>query len=341
MKWMIAWVSLWMAFPIYAKSSPPDTTERLKTMKGVCFVAPRQELNSNPFEPIKQLGANYVAVIPYAFCREGEPKVNYDYERQWWGETVEGARQTIQYAKAKGLNIMLKPHLWIGGDGWPGSLTFEQESAWQTWEQTYTNYILRFARMAEEMDVTILTIGTECKQIVRDRPQFWRSLIKKVKKVYNGKLTYQANWDNFKHVPFWDQLDYISVSGYFPITDEKQPPEATIANGWEQHLASLKRMHLAYDKPVIFGEFGYCSKQGALSQPWEGGRQDPAPVNMEVQQKGYRVLFQEVWPQPWFQGGFLWKWHADHQHAGGSQNNRYTPQNKPVEKLIQNFYKAQ
>ncbi|PSR06518.1 MAG: glycoside hydrolase, partial [Bacteroidetes bacterium SW_10_40_5] len=236
--------------------------------------------------------------------------------------------------KAKGLKVMLKPHLWIGGNGWPGSLTFKKESAWQTWQETYSNYILRFARMAQQMDVKILTIGTECKQIVRDRPQFWHSLIKQVKKAYQGKLTYQANWDNFKHVSFWDQLDYISVSGYFPLAEEKQPSEATIAKGWEPYLASLKRMHLAYNKPVIFGEFGYCSKQGALAQPWEGGRQDPAAVNMQVQQKGYQMLFQQVWQQSWFQGGFLWKWYADHSNAGGSDDNRYTPQNKPVEKLI-------
>lgn len=316
----------------------PDSGDEMVFMKGVCFVAPRKELTSNPFQPIKALGANFVAITPYAFCRPNKPKVNFDYERQWWGETVEGTRQTIQYARDKNLKVKLKPHLWVGGEGWPGSLSFDKDRQWEIWQSSYTEYILRFACMAEDMDVEMLVIGTECKQIVREKPKFWRSLIDKVRDLYGGKVTYQANWDNVKYVSFWDQLDYISVSGYFPLADQSNPSREQVAESWETHLKMLERVHMAYKKPVIFGEYGYCSKEAALKKPWEGGRKDQAPVNMSAQQKGYAVLFREVWEQSWFNGGFLWKWHANHQKAGGNHDNRYTPQNKPAEKVIQEFY---
>ena len=26
-------------------------------------------------------------------------------------------------------------------------------------------------------------------------------------------LTYSANWDHFQHVPFWNALDFIGISG--------------------------------------------------------------------------------------------------------------------------------
>lgn len=337
---MITCLSLLLVVFLNGKAQPPDSANFNAGFKGVCFVAPKNELKTNPFEPIKQLGANYVAVIPYAYCRPGNPEVKYDYPRQWWGETVEGARQTIEYAREKGLKVMLKPHLWVGGEGWPGSLSFDNEVDWGTWQSSYTDFILRYAEIAEAMDVEVLTIGTECKQLVRERPEFWRFLIRKVRQVYGGKLTYQANWDNYKAVSFWDQLVYISVSGYFPLTDEDEPADSVIAKGWENPLKSLKQMHLAYDKPVMFGEYGYRSKKGALAKPWEGSRESPEPVDLNAQKNGYAMLFQQVWTQPWFNGGFLWKWHADHQNAGGPKNNRYTPQNKPAEKLIERFYQG-
>ncbi len=181
-------------------------------------------------------------------------------------------------------------------------------------------------------------MGTECKALVRKHPDYWRSLINQVRKVYSGKVTYQANWDNVQHVAFWDQLDYISVSGYFPLAEQTEPSQAAIGKAWETHCRALKRTHLAYDKPVIFGEYGYCSKEQALAKPWKGARVAPAPVDLSIQQTGYQVLYDKLWDKPWFKGGFLWKWHLRHEEAGGQNNARYTPQNKPAEELIRQFY---
>ncbi len=334
----LIFLCLLTAFSVDGSKGQGDFRDKTETMRGVCFVAPKDKLTSNPFQPVKKLGANYVAVVPYAFCQQNKPRVNYDYARQWWGETVEGTQQTIRYAREKNLKVKLKPHLWVGGEGWPGSLSFENDDQLATWQSSYTDYILRFARMAEKMNVELFTIGTECKQLVRDHPEFWRSLIEKVKKVYQGEVTYQANWDNVKHVSFWDQLDYISVSGYFPVADKPKPPKTTIAENWEKHLKMLERVHMAYQKPVLFGEYGYCSKEGTLIKPWKGGRKDQAPVSMKAQEKGYEVLFSQVWEKTWFHGGFLWKWFENHQNAGGAGDNRYTPQNKPAEKVIEKFY---
>jgi hypothetical protein len=36
-----------------------------------------------------------------------------------------------------------------------------------------------------------------------NRPKYWQELILEIRKVYKGKLTYAANWDEFKRVPFW------------------------------------------------------------------------------------------------------------------------------------------
>ena len=60
--------------------------------------------------------------------------------------------------------------------------------------------------MAEEEKVDIFCIGTELEKFIEHRPAYWRELIAEVRKVYKGKLTYAANWDEYKRVPFWDAL---------------------------------------------------------------------------------------------------------------------------------------
>jgi hypothetical protein len=53
------------------------------------------------------------------------------------------------------------------------------------------------------------------------RPEYWSQLIKKIKKIYSGN--YAANWDDFDKVPFWNELDYIGIDAYFPLSDATTP----------------------------------------------------------------------------------------------------------------------
>jgi hypothetical protein len=43
----------------------------------------------------------------------------------------------------------------------------------------------------------------------------------------------------------------------------------------------------------------------------------------------------------WCAGGFVWKWYAHHEASGGPNNNDYTPQNKPAQKVIELWYGPQ
>ncbi len=323
----------------YAFTSGPFKKENAsQKIEGVCFVAPQEKMSENPFGPLKALGANHIAVIPYAFSRQGEPAVRYDYQHQWWGETYKGAKKTIAYAREKQLKVMLKPHVWVSGKGWPGDFALSGEKAWQQWESDYKEYILQFARLAEKKNVALFCVGTEYKQAAKQRPQFWEALIQDVRKIYDGKVTYQANWDNFQNIEFWDKLDLISISGYFPLKKEQFEEESAILKAWDQHLADIKSVHQKFDKPVMFGEYGYCSMDNALAKPWEGVRKKDEPVNLTVQKQAYQALYRKFWHKDWFKGGFLWKWYKDHEKAGGKNDKAYTPQNKPAEKVIKKWY---
>lgn len=319
-------------FLVEAEQTVVHTSPKIN---GVSLVNPHFKVDSIDMASVSQVNAGWVAVIPYAFSREGEPEVYFNTPRQWWGERLDGSRELIRLAQQNGLKVMLKPHVWLRGS-WIGDFDLTSEEDWRKWEQAYMEYALANARLAQEMNVRLFCIGTEYKNAVSKRPAFWSKLIGEIRKVYQGQLTYAANWDNYKEVPFWDELDLIGVDAYFPLVHTPEPTVAQVREAWEPIRQALHRQSLRYQKPVLFAEYGYQSTNGALGNHWEVSH-DPKAASMEVQSIGYEALYQTFWNEPWFAGGFLWKWHFD-KGSGGEQNTRFTPQGKPASAVIARWY---
>ncbi|MDC1162597.1 glycoside hydrolase, partial [Tenacibaculum sp.] len=61
-------------------------------------------------------------------------------------------------------------------------------------------------------------------------------------------------------------------------------------------------------------------------------------VNLKNQSVALKAMYNQFWKEKWFAGGFLWKWFHNYSEVGGSQNNRFTPQNKPAELIIKKAY---
>ena len=311
---------------------------RGERLNGVCLVAPSEPLSASDMRPLQEVGANWVAVVPYAFSYgTGDPRIHYDHERQWWGERKEGVVMTIRYAQEAGLKVMLKPHVWVRGQGWPGDFTLDSEAKWQQWEQEYARYLRTITQIADSMNVEMICIGTEYRHAVVERPTFWRELIQEIRQHYQGQLTYAANWDNFENVTFWDDLDYIGIDAYWPLCERRTPTSATLAAGWKQPFRQISRVQQKYQKPVLFTEYGYESRDYATRGHWQQN-DDTKVVNLAAQQNAYQVLYDTFWDQPWFAGGFLWKWFPNHVEAGGEAHTGYTPQNKPALAVIRKNY---
>ncbi len=127
----------------------------------------------------------------------------------------------------------------------------DSEENWKILEDSYQSFILTYAKSAEEMKAEILCIGTELEKFVAKRPEYWRKLIKEIRKVYNGKLTYAANWDEFKRVTFWGELDFIGVDAYFPLSEEKSPTVIDFEKGWQPHKKEIMNIQKQYNRNSI------------------------------------------------------------------------------------------
>jgi hypothetical protein len=289
---------------------------------------------------VKQVQAQWVALTPYAFAQKGEPEIIHGVEQQWWGEKPEGIRACVRYARTYGLKVMIKPHVWVEGQGWAGDFKLEKEEDWKRWEQHYTQYITEYARLARSTGAQMLCIGTEYRQAVKRRPKFWRELIRQVRAIYPGKLTYAANWDEYKSVEFWNQLDFIGIDAYFPISESTTPTVAELQDAWKQDMNQIASFARQHGKPVLFTEYGYRSVDKTAGKQWElpDSWESKAPVNLSAQTHAYEALFLTFWHQPWFAGGFVWKWYHHGSEAGGTDNHDYTPQRKPAEQVIRRYY---
>ncbi|WP_299338805.1 glycoside hydrolase [uncultured Psychroserpens sp.] len=309
-------------------------------INGLSFVAARETIDETHTAPVVEIGANYTAIMPFGFIKNlAHPEIVHNTERQWFGETRAGAKQYINELRKQQIKIMIKPQIWVWRGEFTGNIKMTNETDWKTLEDSYSSFILEYAELAQETKAEILCIGTELENFVKERPEYWSNLIKKIKTIYKGKLTYAANWDEFKRTPFWSELDYIGVDAYFPVSDQQTPTVEDCKAGWQKHKSVIKALSETHNRPILFTEYGYRSMDYTGKEPWVSDHSLKS-LNFEGQSNATQALFEEFWNEEWFAGGFIWKWFHAYDRVGGENDNQFTPQNKPVEEVIALFYKT-
>ncbi len=254
--------------------------------------------------------------------------------------TDEGLIQAIETAHELGMKVMLKPHLDLLKDvdfAWRGEIDHATDQDWIKWFSSYCDFILHYAKIAQEYNVELFCIGTELTNPATLKPELWKEIIiKDVRQVYEGPLTYAANWhDEYQEIKFWDELDYAGLDAYFPLSDKDNPTLEDLKEGWRKYLGEIENWQISINKPVIFTEVGYKSSTGAAIAPWHylPGRK----VDLELQANCYRALFETFWEKEWFYGIYWWYW-GTHERMGGVNNRGFIVQNKPVEEVVREWY---
>jgi hypothetical protein len=306
-------------------------------VNGVTFVGHPSPINGSNISPIVDIGANYVTFVPFSYGSFGTSDLIYkNLKWQWWGERVEGVTECVQLAQQQGLKVMIKPQIWFDYGEFTGNFELTSDKDWKRFEEKYTGYILEYARLSEQFELEMFCIGTELCKFVEQRNDYWLGLIEEVREVYSGKLTYAGNWDSYKDAKFWQALDYVGVDAYFPICSDETPGVKKLTEGWQPYIKELSSFAENTNKPILFTEWGYRSADYCAKEPWDYS--EKRPFNGNAQQNAYKAVFDALWNEQWFAGGFLWKWHANHTEAGGGNNNRFTPQNKPAQAVLREYF---
>ncbi|MGH1337940.1 MAG: glycoside hydrolase family 113 [Aureispira sp.] len=310
-------------------------------MNGISLVAPPNAFKTDPMADLQALGASWVAVLPYAYFKKDQPSINAFSKHSWWGERPEGIATSTKYAHENGLKVMLKPQLWTH-DQWIGNLKFETEENWTAFEQNYEKFILRWAVIGDSLGVELLCVGTELCKVVKERPQFWRQLLPKIRQVYKGKLTYAPNWDSYQDVSFWDDLDYIGVDAYFPLLEADTPSVCALKEAWKPYVQKLEALAKQWNKPMLFTEYGYLSLDRCTYNSWELEKnRGSVNINEQAQANALEALLETFGKKTWWAGGFIWKWYPTYNASMGEGKHArdYTPQGKKAQVVLHQLFR--
>ena len=310
--------------------------------KGICYATWDKNRFASTYSDqalitLKNMGAEYIQINITQYqdrCDSTEIK------ETGFTPSDPSVKHVIQIAHELGLKVMLKPHIDLihtdRSTCCRSDIGFKKEKDWRKWFAEYGNFITHYAGIAEEYHVEIFCVGTELSSTTR-KANNWRKIISSVRNIYSGKLIYAANWDNYENVKFWQDLDFVGIDAYFPLTCKSDPALEDIKKGWEKWKHKIGSWHSGIKKPIVFTEIGYSSAAGAASEPWK--KESRGNADVEIQAKCYTAFFETMWNSPWLTGVYWWKYGPT--IYGGGKNNRYfTPLNKPAAGILEENYRS-
>lgn len=275
----------------------------------------------------ERTGANYVIFVPSGL-QETPQSEHISYTTKATMEDGELIAM-IEYAKELGLRVALKPTVNCANGTWRAYISFFDEDVpcepkWRNWFASYTEFQLHYAKIAQETECEMFIAG--CEMVMSEhREMEWRKLIADIREVYHGLVSYNTDKYQEHNVRWWDCVDVISSSGYYPIGD------------WEQQLDRIEAVVQKFQKPFFFAETGCMSVEGSSFVPndWEVCGAAAA----DEQRAWYERMLCACEKRSWIDGMAFWSW-GEHLYSEKSAAERtdYEIFGKPAERVVKDFY---
>ena len=278
-------------------------------------------------ERMADMNVNWVAIALSAV--QATPQSTEIPFREEPTVTDDEVRWAIRKAKSLGLKVCLKPVVNVANGTWRAHINFFDEEvpgepSWAEWFRSYEEFIRHYAEIAEEEHCEMLCVGCEMVQADK-RDVEWRALIAGVRSVYSGLVTYNCDKYQEERVRWWDAVDIISSSGYYPIDQ------------WEEQLDRIEGTVRRWNKPFFFMEAGRrAARAPARPNDWS-----PPGGPSEEERRYYEAMFAACAKRDWMQGYMLWDWPARlYGLEEAALNDDYCMYGKLAEETVKTFYAA-
>lgn len=249
----------------------------------------------------------------------------------------------INNAHTKGIKVCLKPmlnsedNMWRAHIGFPDFNMDDKDIYWNEWFNSYKNFILHYAELAQEFNVEMFCIGCEMLN-TEHRTNDWLDLIQNIKKVYKGKIVYNTNHDHEESAIWTNVLDYIGTSAYYPVGGATKTYDEMVVE-WNKVKERLNTISNRINKQYIFMEIGCRSIDNSSQQPWDFT--ENSSWNEEEQYNFYKSCLDVFMNEPNFAGIFWWNW-STFQYETRQEalvDKDFNIHLKKAENLIKNIYK--
>ena len=165
--------------------------------------------------------ANWVILTP-----SGIQETPYSEEICFDGEkscTDEELCDMIRFAQSLGLKVALKPTVNCDNGVWRARISFFDhdvpcEPKWGNWFESHIAFQKHYAQIAQRTGCELFLTGCEMT-MTEHRETEWRKLIAEVRTVYDGPVGYNCDKYGEDHITWWEAVDVIASSGYYPIDD--------------------------------------------------------------------------------------------------------------------------
>lgn len=271
--------------------------------------------------------ANFIMLVPGALQETAQSEqIDFRSEATMGAEEL---KEMIHIIKDMGLRAALKPTVNCKNGTWRAHINFFDEDVpcepkWKNWFASYTDYQLYFAGIAEQCGCDMFLPGCEMVQSER-REEEWRKLIADIREVYGGPVSYNTDKYQEHNVKWWDAVDVISSSGYYPLAD------------WERQLDRIEAVVKKFKKPFFFAECGCMSTENSSLRPNDWTVR--GNTNLQEQADWYKAMFAAAGKRPWVNGFTLWDWQWKlYREEEAEKNGGYAIYAKPAEKIVADFY---
>jgi hypothetical protein len=293
------------------------------------------EASEELLDHLVAMGANWVSITPFGrIWSLDTPEIEMDFEAPYETNRADVMRM-IRSARARGLRVLLIPHLWVETSGWRGEIDFETPETWARYRESYRQFVLAWARDAAEAGADALSIGVECKSWSGRFGGYWTRLIGEVRGIFPGLLTYSANWDEAENVLFWDQLDLVGINAFYPLASEDDADDATYVERAAALVPSLRELAEVLAMPILFVEVGYTTRANAAVQPWlwpDG--MEGVVIDEREQARALAASFDAFLPEPFFAGFFVWRYYARLDDVSQEAFWGFSPHAKMAEPML-------
>ena len=178
--------------------------------------------------------------------------------------------------------------------------------------------------MAETNKAGLFCVG--CEMVGTDgREAEWRALIREVRKRYHGPITYNCDKYQEDHVTWWDAVDVISSSGYYPV------------DAMDENFGRIQAVARRFDRPFMFLECGCPAREQSQYRPndWRFG----GATSQQAQAEWYATFTDALRRWPFVRGTGWWDWPATRLYPAetAADEDGYCTYGKQANDILKRF----
>lgn len=290
----------------------------------------------------KEIGATWISLTPFGRVWDLKPTgIDLTFEAPF-EENRRNVLAAIAQAHARGLKVFLVPHLWVEKGDWRALIDPGDDKAWVRWTEAYRHFLLTWAMVAAEGGVEMFSVGVELRSFVTTHraPMFF-PILRDVRRIYSGLLTYSANWDDVDDTLILGELDLIGINAFYPLADKDGAGRDALMAGGKRVTEGLERLARQWQKPVVLTEIGYTTRTDPAVRPWEwpDGMKD-VKVDEEAQAQAYEAIIAPLLDSRVTAGFFVWRYYADPDDVSQEAEWGFSPRGKLAELILRDAFTA-